>query len=1086
MKQSLLLCVAVCLAVISTPGSALAEKPSILVVGIAEAGVENFIEPQYQKDLNKLGYHVDTAHYRQLNWEKMKNFNVLLLAWAPGYGQAEGVAAYEALIPLYRRFLRAGGGILVMAAPRYDSQKIVNRFLATLGAELLCESLLDEKLVYRQKAYLQWHFGSTTNIQPHPITAGVRGISYPVGHSRKAIDTMPLRLSWDWQVAVKAAASTRSSGGTYDSAPPIVAARSFAGGRVVVFSSHATYWITDPNHRVWEGICIGRGDGARLLSNIYDWLGEPSLQSGQLGGFRQAATIKKPKPKKKPSVQYDVLATDIYTQILDRGVRKPVTKLEHKKRALNTYTGVIGVFSTYSSGTGRVAEYADAARKAGHDFIVFTEAFEQMDAEKWRSLAEDCKRVSDDSFLAMGGLSYQDTYGNNYILFNAPQWPEEKWLDESGKRVKDLPGLYFGLDWVPLYVVNAGKNPTRPWFLKFYSGLALFSYSRDGQLMDDDFDGYLTVQGSNYNLIPIAYHQVHSPDELAGVKGRKTCVLAEDVADIPGGLKYFWYTPRRTYVSDGPKILEFAIENGWTAARQEPWGLYIEAASDHDIEEVIVYDRREIYRRFRPGQKSFSVELHGYHDKQRHFTMVVRDSAGRQAISPTLYTTDLRQATYMCTDLQNTLNSMADLSADGRLLRYFVMGNYVTGWDSLKPGVVVPAKHVMPSGLDYVINGFSGAVSHRIFSTEGTESGVARLDMVFNSGDVNMLDNHFRTKLLPGSRLVPTELADSTVRFSTFTPQPYSYVMMIVESETTFKNDFTFADRSGPELVKLFVTGPAESFSHYTYIGPDGMKISRQRDDGASVLDGILKKGGYVALWPDFYGSVAIYPLSDEQYTFTIRDANIEIGRELAGSKAVAGTKVVDAFLVVRGKFGEPDDKGFDRIRDVYGFDGQPAYQINVTHGRLIDATLTPTMEAEDYYLEASVSRADLPNELGVAVRGLNANWDAGLVQAGSEDIRRIGVLKDAGYFTLNTSQKHELKAGNLLVCDNQAVRLVLTGYSADQITFEAHNPTDNETAVTVTSPFFKALREQCKLPPAASRIFTVQRSIPVHGADAR
>jgi len=95
--------------------------------------------------------------------------------------------------------------------------------------------------------------------------------------------TMPLKVKepgGEWRIVVRAADTARSSKGTYGSAPPLLAARQHGKGRVVVFPTHTTYWINAGHHRIWEQICMEKGDGAKLLDNIYRWLAEPSLASG--------------------------------------------------------------------------------------------------------------------------------------------------------------------------------------------------------------------------------------------------------------------------------------------------------------------------------------------------------------------------------------------------------------------------------------------------------------------------------------------------------------------------------------------------------------------------------------------------------------------------------------------------------------------------------------------------------------------------------------------------------------------------------------------------------------------------------------
>ena len=168
---------------------------------------------------------------------------------------------------------------------------VINEFLSPLGAEILPEQIIDEEHLYRQNSYLQYYFSRTTNVAPHKIANGIKELWYPLGHSLDggSMKTLTIKANESaWDVIVKGEASaysidSRTKQKTYVSAPPLVAARTYGKGRIVLLPSHSTFWIHAAYHRIWENIVHDKGNGSKFLTNIYDWLGEPSRNNPDVG-----------------------------------------------------------------------------------------------------------------------------------------------------------------------------------------------------------------------------------------------------------------------------------------------------------------------------------------------------------------------------------------------------------------------------------------------------------------------------------------------------------------------------------------------------------------------------------------------------------------------------------------------------------------------------------------------------------------------------------------------------------------------------------------------------------------------------------
>ncbi len=252
------------------------------------------IDVKYKEKLEQAGYTITSALYSDPNvtWDIISEANVLVLTWVPMRSYLDQVEHFQEKSRLFYRFLKAGGGILVFCESNYDQViPVINAFLSPLAAEILPEQVVDETHVYRQRAYLQYFFSWTTNIAPHEISSGISELWYPLGGSmtgggRKTFAIKPAGTAWKIIVRGNPSAysidpTTRHK--TYLSAPPIVAARTYGRGRIVILPSHATFWIHAPYHRIWEQIVHRRGEGEKFLANIYDWLGEPSRNNPDVG-----------------------------------------------------------------------------------------------------------------------------------------------------------------------------------------------------------------------------------------------------------------------------------------------------------------------------------------------------------------------------------------------------------------------------------------------------------------------------------------------------------------------------------------------------------------------------------------------------------------------------------------------------------------------------------------------------------------------------------------------------------------------------------------------------------------------------------
>lgn len=1048
-------------------------KPSILIVMNPRVSAI-FIDPIYRNKLEGVGYTIGTSYYKELTWEKMTKYNLVLMATVPPepHHKVKGTAAesdeaknfkmFQEKKDLIYKYVKEGGGLLFLTevSDYYAPQKYIdgiNSFLKPLGAEVLQEGVIDNEHIYRQEEWLQIKFCYTDNIKKHPITQGVNLLWYPAA-SFTPLDTIPLKVNDAWKVIVKGTKSAYSTSddirsnisskpSTYSSAPPICAVREYGKGRIVLFSSSDIFWLRGVYRLAMEGRTLDKGDGFSFMTNIYNWLAQPSLLAGNFGG---AQTQKE--------------ETEPITCHTNR-----LTPQDQRPRK-NVYVGVIGVHSTYSGGKYTVKEFCDKAKELGYNYLVFTEKY--MPKETWDKFAVECASQSTTDFLAIPGYEFVDEGGNSGLVFNihaVNKWPAEQKVKKIGYQI-----CFLYNPWPTVTLTSPNFNSVSPWFLKFYNAFEVYAY-KGSVLIDNALQLYKDLQASYYELTPLVCHRIYDPEELKGLKGYKTYVLADSVGDIPLAFNFFPKTLEDTFVSNGPLIHDFRLEG--EGLWQDMWELYylwetgekvnihIDVSSEYPIKEIILYKRKDIFRRFRPNQKRFTAIIPEIMEQDGPFLMTVTDSRGREAVSSALITRHNIRWVAMCGDMQNTMDGLAVPDKNGSSIirgerrKSSAIFAGVTGGGQESFYSLVPAEDLViewdvGTGGISNINALPTFLSQEVLSQEVFKNLFVKREFQFASGDCSILDNiHVRISKNPA--------IESTARFISFTPRLYSYNMMIIDMDTKVKRDIRLKDENGLE-VRLIGPGRGffpdpKAYPNYSYIGKDGLKHSGKRtiSGGFTISSAELGERGYVALWPSMVGSLAVFPFQKKDYDFAITGGspNIVIGYNKPNEIIPAGTVWHDRFLLVIDNGATGDDSAFDKIRDIYGFDGEPVYKVSLTNGEVLDDVYALTLQAKDYYVAGAISKADLPNELGIIVKGINSNWDAGVYDKETKKLKRVGVFENTAYLTLDTTKKKDFFIGNLLTCDNTEIKLTLLKADKDIVEFEAHNPTDKEVGIRIRSP---------------------------------
>jgi len=1067
-------------------------KPAILFVAsrheLGSAGYRFLVDPKHRADLEAEGWAVGYATLSSVTWEKLSRFNVVVLQQHPDVERFKLEAMFSEACALIPRYVEAGGGVLVFGdLHRGRIYGNLNRLLKPFGAcfhyqviEERAPSRVRELATYRAvKALL------TDNIAPSPLTEGVQRIWYP--HFGET--TATFGVDENWQVAVRGSATAFSKRLSEDragagqpvctEAPPIAAHRQFGAGRIVLFSSHSSWYTLNPYHFMWEGgFFLRQGHARRLLLNAYRFLAAPSLASASLGGF-------------EASQQKEVF--DISPRL-----KENVRQTESRTLGGRPRDGVIGVHTRYSGGTYSVDEFCAAAKGLGFDYLVFTEDNAQLDAGKWRGLVQDCARNTDSRFLAIPGVRFRgEQSGNEGVLFNSRKpWSELPW-DEAGFDAYTRLGCKNG--WTAnLAQVRPNGNPFPYYNQGAVNAHTLFSYGPgpgDGLiLLDNDWQTFLDTNASGWALTPQTYHEIWRPSQLEAARRTFRCFLHSDrwgEEAAPGRVDLL-----QASVSNGPRIEEFSMTapGPWKALDEREIRTSLKVSSDTPLTEVKLYFGGRLMRCLRPSRKSFSATVRCVSNESRWLYLQAVDAAGRKAFSRALPAHRVRFHHFIGGDRMNGYwwtavpapPDQATCKPAGRWAKLPGALYPRLGWGE-SIGCVSPSQGDHPIGLETDnpdggvkqicvsprLRGrqdveFSNAAPHRTFPLDST-------DCVIVEDEVKCELEHYKENGQPRKRVREAELLSAHVRTIGFRWR--TAIMLLIETETTFKRDVELAQR-GPalalSLLRVFCGARPASYGSSLHLAADGGLVT---NDAVLVPAPVpLPAGGYTALYPHPFGVPAVFAF--EEADFTIHEAfgapQLWVGDDLAERLPKAGDTLKRRFLFVLTAGGQGDRDLFAQIHDLYGFDGRPAYEVAVQHGALLDAVYAPRLRAESGAARCTISKAELPNPLGLRVEGLAENWDAGVWDLEEKALtKRLAVSGGVGWLTLDVSRSRDVFIGNLLVADNPDVIINVLELTRSRGRALVHNPTAGRIVTEVRSHSAlparaPKLRRQVELPPGA------------------
>ncbi len=1040
-------------------------------------------DPTLQAKLADAGFTWTAENFStKLTMAYLRQFNAVVLLDVPIIEQADAVKdevrAAEALL---LRYVGDGGGLLVTGGGSMwgleRNIEEMNRMLAGDGATVLSEQIIEKNPAYTVPSLGAGSLAWTGNVQPHPLTADVRGLLYPTDFAWTYY-THPLKLSSDWQVLLKASPTattitvklgaggdqTRRPGAA-PAEPPMVAVRQRGKGRLAIWPMTPSTFIIDAYHRFWGGGLIMDGtnpalpsDGRALLFNLLQWLAAPSR--GTFGGYA-------PKPT-------DVIAnTDPRTQPVDWD------KVTYGgKRFPHAYRGLIGLRSTLSTGAAEPRAMIQAARDAGYQFAAFSEELEKLTADKLEALKALCLAESSTTFQVFPGFTYHDDSGNAWATFGRTlAWPKDDWWSskQPGALVKNNI-VFRGYAFPPVILFNAGGYHEPAWFQGNFKGMALFT-SNGGMLVDNAFKLYLKLQEDGFDLFPAVVHLVRTPAEIitAAKLPYQSYTGWYDLPDIMSAYSgttamrqshYVFHRPQ--FISGGPVIDDFTVIGFGTADLATPnndrYRLCLMLSAPKGLKEVAIYDGQELYRRILlNGEKEWTGTIEGYQDRNRVFLAVVTDLAGNKAVSGGRWTNVQELLLVRCTDNLNTYPSGKFLGTNVFPMRG--LESYIdrqAGQFSYFPNLGLPETE-------------RPAVEQQL--TQVSRFGYIRDDVQDYGYPPTASANWNQTD--QADRAEPRALLRGHTVTTLFTPRADGTVVYLVEGDFAAKQDIILPQ----ERITVYAgTWTAEADTAYLS-RRNGTSFAAKLCPRLPYCFGTMDAIEYAANLGAPGGSRAVYPLLPGTSYGFIQGSTGHVAQflyhDVPEKRLPAGAQLRYRYLAAWGTVNGPPSNAFmEEVCDRLGLRGVPAYTVKATQGRVVDTRFVLHLQAANYGFAGTVSQAKLPIDLPVFIDGLNPRWPAGILYKGKNTLMtpvwrftpvgdryvervpfpgenqllRFGIRGDRGMLQIDTEHAaRDLYIGNLLVCDHPEVFLQLDDARPGKVAISANNPTDAPLTCTIT-----------------------------------
>jgi hypothetical protein len=1081
----------------------------LLVVSTATNGMPT-IDEAYRQYLTARGFSVTVVtHEELLSADYLRQYPVVVLANLPYAGQEHDVFGYQLRnvptnLALLQAYVAEGGGLVLMPTmPEFGEAygQTYDNFLAPFGARYLIQQLRDEDSAGKTP------YATGTVLKTHPITKEMAQdkLLYPVRVMRwdNAYSTTPLLLEREWSVLAQGnpAAGTAIALNNSDVGPrqtshrALFAVRTHKNGMLAASAIGAYYTLTavsSKNTNIGENdtgvidFAVIKGEaGGRpsafgdLLERTFTALAQNSLKQGVGIDKGLALPAQPPYPESTavidwstqqlpPTWAHRVIVGGKWPNKTYDELPDPLVQGE-----MNYWKVLIGPRSRYSSGSGSVRAYREAALKAGYSAIVFAETFPDLTEKSWRCLVQDCVDNTDETFVCLPGLEIDGTSGGRYLVLCANRYPDPAWLTPDGKKLDAVRMLSLGWQGQLSVVHRPNSQRLSPQLFKQYQGITVATYDTRGQLVDDGMFAYQWSVASDSNPIPLAVHEVTSPADVAraATAGFQQIMpapkLSQAVDYFHYGMVHFFSCPVRYFLSEGPILDGWSIYNkdkGKAAENREHYrlGVGVRAGTDDPIAEVKLLDGFQTVRRWLPGVKEFRATVDGFHDAQHLYTLMAKDAKGRRVLSPGIRTVT-RNWRLRCGDRQNWLGHF-----------WIYTGFNLNGM----PGYSLKLAGTPEGQLGW--NGNLASNACPIFDYRFFSDHVQMADADFGSKYIDATYADIAADGAKGAPVRPTDVVDGRIRSTYFNVlKRKDFAVLDYQVDLRLKQD---AVLEGTDPINPVLGGVFKGANNNLLILPGkepeplfpvDAKTGRKDLKGARAPFE-LPVGSYVA------GIIPLTPgLTLNGDRFGSRVAPGDLGNVPEGTQWSARYLILDSTPFVWKHARDwndtaVDDKAVQALTEM-GFRGKTPYALELTQGKLERTAYHAFLTAQNGGVSGrcvNESKREMLFHVPFLISGVNPRIALVLWRADTGALEHFAAYQGVGYVPFNADKTVEFYAGHAAVCDPRlAVEIV--DWTPGRASFRVHNPTSREITTDFVTPAaikgYKAVKTTLTIKAGAS-----------------
>jgi hypothetical protein len=1083
---------------------------------------------RYRHELLRHGFQADLCP-EPLQWPQLKEFNVIVYG---GFSEASWISTIDAETrkraaqerQALEKFVSNGGGLIVLPTlRRYPGQAIdeyYNLVLEGFGIKVLSEGIWDAAHQFKDAGTLAFpplSYFTTTQVKPHAVTRGVERLALP-----QTFQDVPavaaLAYSSDWTIVVTGEATAQSykrnqtyqfdlkQPGTYKTAPPIVAARSFGKGRVFCYplpSAHVSLNFGNPS---WPQTAETAGDaqakqpsfGHQLMLNAIGWVSEPSQKMTDFGTRKI--------PEDVPPAQWQ-----------EKVQLPPPPKVPKGPIALQR--GIIGVHSNLSDGKGSVEDYAQAAATAKLRFVIFAENLEQLSADKWRTLVEKCRELNQKGpVYLVPGYEYQDVNGVRWAIWGKQVvYPRPEFFTRDGKRIFRDGNLCFSSNFAARMVLEYDKLPGDPANLWWFYYVPLWVYDQD-KLLADNLKQYLLARDNLYAVTATCFTRIKSPGDVAAAAQR--CTWNADAgrysnvstAVDTSASQWASWTSTSQGGENGPRLqwvelLPTQADESFyrTRGAQRVRGTF-RAGASAGLKEVRLHDGvRGIVRRYLcGGAKEFNRTFELVHDRQHELVLEAVDRQGQRAIASAQRLFSYKQGFYRCGDNLNLLGStpLVDCPDRHQFPRFprpeDTELSQLNGFDGMwinKPEPLSGTFSVRTAaGNQEEIFGLRPAVDDsgiRIVQTP--------LRFPFSSYEISvveassrkyvkkLMDDSAPGPFMPESNDLPYATIDRRVYvlrsrmdyFLKWTARRlheaaanYQGDVLVQEGVVRFRQNVTLKGELPIVLERVLYKGGSQYGQADRVLIADAKRGEVALHYGPNDKyhqAGTLRKGGWIAGQFTDGGTMAAVPaVEGMRYEIDTLSSgpkslvwNYYLGLGRDGQKVRKGESLKYRYLTVLiGSQTPKDDQLVKSVGPSFILDPKGVTPKDVQVGQLLDTHVFVTGRAKNHEFVAKFSSTPLMIDRPLRIEGVEDNGCVAVYamkgNPWEQHFRFVGVFENAALFQQNTDHGPTLWVGNPFYAENAKLRLTLVAdgrRSGERPFLEVHNPTDAAVTTFVRSP---------------------------------